>query len=128
MIGFTIMTQNVKKCEKYKCILFYIITKNRKGKCLHFESRFLKQSRFRPFKHFKMTVWISVLWNIGIQLPKKWPEMVVKWPFIIVFHFWSDVNSHFQNKISDRLAASNAHEWPTKSTAQFQDKIKIQFT
>ena len=49
------------------------------------------ESSFRPVRHLKMTVWTSVLWNIVIQLPKKWLETVLKWPFIIIFHFRSDV-------------------------------------
>ena len=66
---------------------FYNITKKRKWKYLHFESWIFIQSRFRPIKHLKMTVWTSVLWNIVMKLPKKWPEMVVKQPFIILFRF-----------------------------------------
>ena len=32
------------------------------------------QLRFRHTKHLKMTVWISVLWKVSMQLPKKWPQ------------------------------------------------------
>ena len=32
----------------------------------------------RLLKHLKMTVWISVLWKINIQLAEKWSEMVIK--------------------------------------------------
>ena len=49
---------------------------------LHFVSYLLYQLRFRLVKHLKMTVWNSVLWKENIQLAKKWPDMVVKWPFI----------------------------------------------
>ena len=49
---------------------------------LRFVSYLLYQSRFRLVKHLKMTVWTSVLWKKNIQLAKKWPDMVVKWPFI----------------------------------------------
>ena len=38
--------------------------------------------RFRHSKHLKLTVWTSVLWKIFMQLAKKWPEMVIKWPFM----------------------------------------------
>ena len=38
--------------------------------------------RFRLVKHLQITVWISVLWKIHNQLLKKWPDLVVKWPFI----------------------------------------------
>ena len=34
-----------------------------------------------------MTDWTSVLWKLLIQLAKKWPEMVLQQPFIILFHF-----------------------------------------
>ena len=40
------------------------------------------QSRFRPIKQLKTTVWTSVLWKILMQLLKKWPEIVIKWPFM----------------------------------------------
>ena len=42
-----------------------------------------------------MIVWTSVLWKINIQLEEKWPEMVVKWEFIIVIHFTKHINSAF---------------------------------
>ena len=29
-----------------------------------------------------MTVWTSVLWKILMQLAEKWPEMVIKLPFM----------------------------------------------
>ena len=38
----------------------------------------LIQLRFRPTMHLKMTFRTSVLW----KLAKKWPEMVIKWPFV----------------------------------------------
>ena len=45
-------------------------------------SLLLIQLGFRHTKHFKMTVWISVLWKIFMYLAKKWPEMVIQWPFM----------------------------------------------
>ena len=42
-------------------------------------------------KHLKMTVWISVLWKISMQLVKKWLDMVTKWPFVIC-KFWETVS------------------------------------
>ena len=50
----------------------------------------MNQSDFSPVKYTKMTVWISVLWKIDIQLAKKWAEMVVKWAIVIVIRFYSD--------------------------------------
>ena len=41
-------------------------------------------------KHLKMTVWTSALWKINMQMAKKWPEMVVKRPFMSQFHFESE--------------------------------------
>ena len=35
-------------------------------------------SRFRPVKHLKRTVWTSVLWKMNINMSKKWTEMVVE--------------------------------------------------
>ena len=49
------------KCKNRTCIIFYNIAKKWKWKYLHFESWFLNQSRFRPVKHLKMTIWTSVL-------------------------------------------------------------------
>ena len=37
-----------------------------------------------------MTVWTSFLWKINIQLAEKWPEMVIKWAFVIVIRFDSE--------------------------------------
>ena len=53
------------------------------------------QSRFRPIKQLKMTVWTSVLWKTNIQLVEKWPKMVVKWAFVIVIHLYSEYNIIF---------------------------------
>ena len=39
---------------------------------------YFQNSRFRPVKHLKMTVWTSVLWKMSIHMSKKWPEMVVE--------------------------------------------------
>ena len=59
---------------------------------------------FRPVKHLKMTVWISVLWKIPMWLAKKWPDMVVKWSFISCYFlgarrtcFWPQVTSEAIN-------------------------------
>ena len=49
---------------------------------LCFLTKLLYQLRFRLIKHLTMTVWISVLWKITMWLAKKWPDMVIKWPFI----------------------------------------------
>ena len=38
--------------------------------------------RFRHTRYLKMTVWTSVLWKILMQLAEKWPEMVIKLPFM----------------------------------------------
>ena len=54
---------------------------------LRFVSYLLYQFRFRLLKHLKRTVWNSVLWKTIIQLAKKWPEKVVKWPFISCYFF-----------------------------------------
>ena len=62
---------------------------------LHFGPLLLYQIRFRIFKHLKMMVWISVLWKINTQLAKKWPDMVVKWPFIR-FYFLKKLAKHAQ--------------------------------
>ena len=43
----------------------------------------MNQIRFRLVRHLKMTVWTSVLWKIIMQLANKWPERVIKWPFIL---------------------------------------------
>ena len=40
-----------------------------------------------------MTVWTLFLWKINMQLAEKWPEMVVKWAFVIVIRFDSDYMS-----------------------------------
>ena len=45
------------------------------------------------FKHIKMTVSTSVLWKLNIQLAKKWPKIVVKYPLIIVISFDSDYST-----------------------------------
>ena len=42
----------------------------------------MNQSRFRPVKHIKMTVRISVSWKMNIHMAKKWPEMVIQRSFI----------------------------------------------
>ena len=36
--------------------------------------------KFRHVSHLKMTVSTSFLWKIIMQLEKKWPEMVLRWP------------------------------------------------
>ena len=46
--------------------------------------------RFMTIKHLKMTVWTSGLWKKKVQMVKKWPEMVVKRPFMSQFHFESE--------------------------------------
>ena len=50
----------------------------------------VNQSRFRPVRHLKMTVWTSVLWKIKIQLVEKWTEMVIKWTFVIAIQLYSE--------------------------------------
>ena len=63
----------------------------------------MKQSRFRPVQHLKMTVWTSVLWKINIQLAKKLPEIVVKWASVIVIHLDSECNSFSKNVTNFRF-------------------------
>ena len=48
-----------------------------------------------------MTVWTSVLWEIDIQLAKKWPEMVVKLAIVIVIRFYSDYSDTQRSPIKD---------------------------
>ena len=61
----------------------------------------MNQSNFRPVKYTKMTVWTSVLWEIDIQLAKKWPEMVVKLAIVIVIRFYSDYSDTQRSPIKD---------------------------
>ena len=80
----------IQKCKKRKCLILYKITKKQKWEYLCFVSQLLNQSKFRPVKHLKMTVWTSVLWKMNIHMAKKWPEMVVTLSLISIFHFRSD--------------------------------------
>ena len=75
---------------------------------------FLNQSIFRPIKHLKMTIWISVLWKMNIQMAKKWPEMVVQLPFMSQFHFESDHST----LISESDWKKFGKNWPVKETDQ----------
>ena len=92
-------------------LFFYNITKKQKWKYLHFESYLLNQLRFRPVKHIKMTVWTSVLWNVVMKLPKKWPEMVVKQPFIILFRFRTVYSFTIEMVHDDMLTFIISLEW-----------------
>ena len=65
------------KCKYIYFLFFAIFYKNTLLRFFNFVS-LLYQLRFRVLKHLKMSVWISFLWKITIQLAKKWPDMVVK--------------------------------------------------
>jgi hypothetical protein len=45
----------------------------------------LNQLIFRPVKHLKMTIWTSVLWQLIIELAKKWPKIFKKSFFARIF-------------------------------------------
>ena len=88
-------------------------------------SLLLIQLRFLHTKHLKMTVWISVLWKMSMWFPKKWPEMLLKWPFLklkfsnFFFQSWKTqlsiqlviyVPDFDQIEIYTRLASHNDHQ------------------
>ena len=60
------------------------------------------QLRFRHTKHFKMTIWISILWNMSMSLPQKWPQMVKK---MAIFETW--IFNFFLPKLKNILVNNN---------------------
>ena len=84
--------RNGCKTAVYHLLSFCKLAKSVKWKHLHFLPLLLNQLGFWPIQHIKRTVWTSVLWKINIQEAKKWPEMVLKQPFILSFSFRNRVS------------------------------------
>ena len=79
----------------------------------------MNQSRFRPIKHLKMTVWTSVLWKINIQLAKKWSDIVVEWPFISCY-FLKSKTSGLKKKYIYNLANLILILWGKSGVIKFE--------
>ena len=64
---------------------------------------YFQNSRFRPVKHLKMTIWTSVLWKMTIHMSTKWLEVVIESDMCSQFYIetvYRLIHSHNINTVS----------------------------